>query len=87
MVKKTPPDTGQRDGFLDALADQFLAGMDKEGLRSKLAEVLAKDAASHITVERLAAEIQSRQGEEFAGKLTKAAVDKLLEEWLGGVRH
>ena len=54
--------------------------MDKEGLRSKLAEVLAKDAASHITVERLAAEIQSRQGEEFAGKLTKAAVDKLLEE-------
>ena len=54
--------------------------MDKEGLRSKLAEVLTKDAASHITVERLAAEIQSRQGEEFVGRLTKAAVDKLLEE-------
>ena len=54
--------------------------MDKEGLRSKLAEVLAKDAASHTAVERLATEIQSGQGKDFVGKLTKAAVDKLLEE-------
>ena len=80
MGKKAVSSTSQCDGFLNALVDQYLTGMDREGLRSKLADVLVRDVAVQVTVERLAAEIQSRKGEELVDQLTKAAVDKLLDE-------
>ena len=62
------------------MVDQYLTGMDREGLRSKLADVLVRDVAVQVTVESLAAEVQSRKGEELVDQLTKAAVDKLLDE-------
>ena len=80
MGKKAASSTNQCDGFLNALVDQYLTGMDREGLRSKLADVVVRDVAVQVTVERLAAEIQSRKGEELVDQLTKAAVDKLLDE-------
>ena len=80
MRKQAASSTSQCDGFLNALVDQYLTGMDREGLRSKLADVLVRDVAVQVTVERLAAEIQSRKGEELVDQLTKAAVDKLLDE-------
>ena len=80
MRKQAASSTSQCDGFLNALVDQYLTGMDREGLRSKLADVLVRDVAVQVTVERLAAEIQSRKGEELVDQLTKATVDNLLDE-------
>ena len=45
MGKQAVSSTSQCDGFLNALVDQYLTGMDREGLRSKLADVLVRDIA------------------------------------------